>query len=293
MKRRRAVLVTDADEALGRTIALNLAEAGHQVMAAGRATEALVDLPRETYARGLLEVCHLDTGDVNSCERALSTARERLGRLDALVWAGGFATFGPVEEEEESDARASIEANLHAPWRVLRSALPYLREEPGSIIVAVSSAAGRVALPLGGAYSASRFALEGLCDALRLEVSSFGVDVCLVEPGLLRDRVHDLRQNTPSGETLFGVESESPYADLARALTQGYRSLMSKAATHAQVAQVIDRALRSKSPKARYAVTAGTAAVMLARRILPDRLVDRRLTKAVEKRSKRAKRAKP
>ena len=160
-------------------------------------------------------------------------------------------------------------------------------------IVAVSSAAGRVALPLGGAYSASRFALEGLCDALRLEVSSFGVDVCLVEPGLLRDRVHDLRQNTPSGETLFGVESESPYADLARALTQGYRSLMSKAATHAQVAQVIDRALRSKSPKARYAVTAGTAAVMLARRILPDRLVDRRLTKAVEKRSKRAKRAKP
>jgi NAD(P)-dependent dehydrogenase (short-subunit alcohol dehydrogenase family) len=287
VKRRRFVLVTDADRALGRTVALKLAVAGHRVMAGGCDAEALADLPRETYARGLVEVCAMDTSDEASCRAAVKIARKRLGRLDALVWAGGRVSFGPVEEEDEENAKASIEANLHAPWRVLRAALPALREEPGSLILAVSSAAGRVALPLGGAYSASRFALEGLCDALRLEVAGFGIDVSLVEPGLLRDRVHELRTERLSGRSLFGVEKTSPYAALSRALTRGYQQLMGKAATHDQVAEVVDRALRAKRPKARYAVTPGTAAVMLARRILPARMVDRRFAKEMLKRSSR------
>jgi NAD(P)-dependent dehydrogenase (short-subunit alcohol dehydrogenase family) len=285
VKRRRFVLVTDADHALGRTIALKLAHAGHRVMAGGCDVDGLSDLPRETYARGLVEICPLDTSSAESCRSAVIAARDRLGRLDALVWAGGRVSFGPVEEEDEEDAKASIEANLHAPWRMLRAALPFLREEPGCLILAVSSAAGRVALPLGGAYSASRFALEGLCDALRLEVAGFGIDVSLVEPGLLRDRVHDLRTERLSGKSLFGVESTSPYAALARALTRGYQQLMGKAATHDQVADVVDRALRAKRPKARYAVKPGTAAVMLARRILPARMLDRRFAKEVRKRS--------
>ena len=192
MKRSRSVLVTDVDRALGRTIALKLAESGHRVIAGGASLGDLKDLPRETYARGLIELVRLDTRDAESCAAAVRRARTRLGKLDAVVWAGGLATFGPVEEETEGDAQASIDANLHAPWRVLRAALPSLRESPQSIVIAVSSAAGRVALPMGGAYSASRFALEGLCDALRLEMTNFGVDVCLVEPGLLRDRVHEL-----------------------------------------------------------------------------------------------------
>jgi len=285
VKGRRTALVTDVDRALGRTIALKLAEAGHRVMAGAASLQGLDDLPRETYARGLIELVKLDTRDASSCESAVAETKRRLGALDAVVWAGGFATFGPVEEETEADAQASIDANLHAPWRVLRAALPCLRESPGSIIVAVSSAAGRVALPMGGAYSASRFALEGLCDALRLELASFGVDVCLVEPGLLRDRVHELEKQSVSAKNLFGVGPSSPYAALGRAATRGYRALMGKAATHDQVATVIERALRSKRPKPRLAVTRGTAAVMLARRILPDRMMDKRLTRAVKKRS--------
>lgn len=285
MKRRRSALVTDVDHALGRTIALKLAESGHRVIAGAASLEGLEDLPRETYARGLIEVFPLDTSDAESCAAAVEHTRRRLGNLDAVIWAGGFATFGPVEEETESDAQASIDANLHAPWRVLRATLPSLRESPGSIVIAVSSAAGRVALPMGGAYSASRFALEGLCDALRLEMTNFGVDVCLVEPGLLRDRVHDLHEQKLNSDSLFGVATTSPYASLARAVTRGYRALMGKAATHDQVAAVVERALRAKRPKPRLAVTRGTAAIMLARRILPDRMMDKRLTRAVRKRS--------
>lgn len=285
MRRRRTVLVTDVDQPLGRTIALKLAESGHRVVAGAPGLQGLDDLPRETYARGLIELCELDTRSSESCARAVQVAKQTLGELSAIVWAGGFATFGPVEEETEEDAQASIDANLHAPWRVLRAALPCLRESPGSTIIAVSSAAGRVALPMGGAYSASRFALEGLCDALRLEMSGFGIDVCLVEPGLLRDRVHDLEEQQVSASSLFGVETSSPYAPLARAVTRGYRALMGKAATHEQVATVIERALRAKRPKPRLAVTRGTAAIMLARRILPDRFMDKRLTREVRKRT--------
>lgn len=285
MKRSRSVLVTDVDRALGRTIALKLAESGHRVIAGGASLGDLKDLPRETYARGLIELVRLDTRDAESCAAAVRRARTRLGKLDAVVWAGGLATFGPVEEETEGDAQASIDANLHAPWRVLRAALPSLRESPQSIVIAVSSAAGRVALPMGGAYSASRFALEGLCDALRLEMTNFGVDVCLVEPGLLRDRVHELDDQKLNVASLFGIDSQSPYSALGRAVIRGYRALMGKAATHDQVATVIERALRAKRPKPRLAVTRGTAAIMLARRILPDRVMDKRLTREVRKRS--------
>lgn len=281
--RPRSVLVTDADRGVGRATAIYLGEHGFRVLAGGRDLEKMEDLPRETGSRGTIEVTQLDTSDAASCEAATEATIDLFGSMDGVVWAGGRAAFGPVEEENEEAAAATMEENLGAPWRLLRIVAPRLRVQAAGTIVCVSSAAGRVALPLGGAYSASRFALEGLCDALRLELGVFGVHVVLVEPGLLRERVGaPTRKLGP--RALFGVEPKSPYAGMAKLLADGYKQLIARAATEDQVARVVAKALRSRKPRARYAVTRGTAAMLLARKLLPDRMVDRRVVKAIRKR---------
>ena len=276
-RRNTPVLVTDADHGVGRAAAICLGEAGFQVLAGGEDLSRMSDLPRETAPGGLIEITSLTTADEASCAAALERVREVFGHLHGIVWAGGAARFGPLEELGESETRALMEANVHAPWRLLRLGAPILREQGHGVMVCVSSAAGRFALPLSSAYSASRYALEGLCDALRLELSFFGVHVVLIEPGLLRERVTTASPEALTSEDLFGVADDSPYARISASMTDAYHQLIGRAATPEDVARVIETALTVEEPRPRYAVSRRTAALLWARKLLPDRLVDHRL----------------
>lgn len=281
IRRGKAVLVTDADHGVGRATAVWLGERGFRVLAGGRALDAMADLPRETSTGGMIEITALDPRDEGSCTRALDHLLEVYSEVNGVVCSGGHARFGPVEETSEATLRALFEDNFFGPWRLIRQVAPRLREQGQGTIVCVSSAAGRVGLPMSGAYSASRFAIEGLCDALRLELAVFGVGVVLVEPGVVRHRVG--AAGTPGdwdAERLFGVAPESPYRAVAETLADTILQLLPRAATPQDVARVIDKALRAPRPKARYAVSRGAAALLWARRLLPDRLLDRRLARA-------------
>jgi len=275
------VLITDADHGVGRAAAICLGEAGFQVLAGGEDLNRMADLPRETAPGGLIEITSLNTADDASCSAALARVRELYGHLHGIVWTGGQVCFGPLEELDEAATRALMEANVQAPWRLLRLGTPILREQGSGVMVCVSSAAGRFALPLSSAYSASRYALEGLCDALRLELSFFGVHVVLVEPGLLRERVTASAPEALTSEDLFGVTETSPYARISTSMTDAYHQLIGRAATPEDVARVIETALTVDEPRARYAVSRATAALLWARKLLPDRLVDHRLVKAM------------
>ncbi|MCB9727915.1 MAG: SDR family NAD(P)-dependent oxidoreductase [Deltaproteobacteria bacterium] len=277
----KSILVTDADRGVGRETALLLAERGARVLAQGEDAASMADLPRETNRGGLIEITHQPLEDRRGCEAALDRVAELFGRFDGLVSTGGLASFGPVEEASEDRIRALLEANFLAPLRLIQAAAPRLRARRQGTVICVSTAAGRIGLPLSGAYSASRYALEGLCDALRLELGIFGVDVVLVEPGLIRDRVAPDGVRGVSASSLFGVGPQSPYADIATVMTETYHQLIQRAATPHDVAVVIDRALSASRPKARYAVSRATAAMLLARKVLPDRLLDTRLVKAM------------
>ena len=241
----------------------------------------MTDLRRETAPGGVIETLALNTRDDASCAAAIDRVVRTWGRLDGVVWAGGAVRFGPLEEQGEEAFRHVMEENVHTPRRLLQLSAPIMREQGAGTLICVSSAAGRLALPLSSAFSASRYALEGLCDALRLELSVFGVHVVLVEPGLLRERVGDRHLEKLTAEDIFGVTEDSAYARIAHSLAEAFHNLIGRAANPEDVAQVIETAMSSPSPRPRYAVSRSTAALMWARKILPDRLIDHRLVKAM------------
>ncbi len=278
--RSKSIVVTAADQSMGRATAIWLGERGFWVLAVGADKAAMADLPRETAPGGLIETLPSGLADEASCAGALSRCVELYGGIDGVVCAGGSARFGPVEEMDDQAVRDLFEDNFFRPLELLRVAGSTMRTQGHGTIVAISTAAGRIALPMSGPYSASRYALEGLCDALRLELGVFGVNVVLVEPGLLRAKIGASRAPRDA-RALFGVAPDSPYAEVAHVMAEAYRQLSRSAATPDDVARVVERVLSTPRPKPRYAVSRGTAALLWARKILPDRVLDARLAKAI------------
>ena len=280
---RRSVIVTHASEGIGRSTAVWLAERGVCVLAGATTIEGMTDLPRETGRGGILEITALDMNSEHSCAEAITRAETLFGPLYGVVHTGAIdGVFGPSEELSDATIHALFENNLFAPLRLIRLVTPILRRQSRGHIICVSSAAGRVALPLTGAYSASQYALEGWCDALRLELRDRGVHVSLIEPGLVRRGVVSEAKEAPSAETMFQLNPASPYQELATHLADAFWKLMPEAATPPEVADVIGRVLLDTAhPKPRYTVRRRTAAFLAARKLLPDRLLDSRLAKAI------------
>jgi len=276
----RTVLVTDARDGLGRATALLLADAGHCVLACGPDLAGMDDMPRETMRGGLIEVFRVALQDPLSCDAALRRTTELFGRIDVIVHTGLATHFGPVEEVDDATIERVFAENFFGPLTLIRRATPAFRQRGAGTVLCVSSAAGRVALPLSALLSASHHALEALCDALRLELRPFGVNVVLVETGLVRRGVVAAAADRVE-QALAGVGEHSPYAGVAHALGAVIRDLEQTAATPRDVAEVIVRALASSHPRPRYAVTRRTAAWIWARRLLPDRILDGRLAKAM------------
>jgi len=275
----RVLIVTEADAGVGRATAILLAERGMRVLAVGRSAEAMRDLPRETGQGGLIETRVDALADAEHCRAAVSEAERLFGPLYGAVLTETETSVGPVEEVDEATLRALVERNFYTPFRMIQATVAALRPRRRGAVVCVSSAAGRVALPMTGAFSASQYALEGLCDALRQEVAVFGVDVVLVEPGVVRSGVVVEARPERDPTQVFGVSSDSPYREVALVLGHAIEELARRAATPHDVATVVYRSLTARNPRARYAVTRGTAALLWARKLLPDRFLDSRLAK--------------
>jgi len=184
MPRSLVFLVTGSSSGIGRAIAREAAAVGHRVFASARNPEDLAELSRP----GVLEPIALDVTDAPSVTRALDTVRDRAGRLDVLVNNAGWGQMGAVEDVSIERWRALFEVNVFGLLRVTQAALPLMRSGGGGSIVNIGSIAGRISYPFGGAYCASKFAVEAISDALRLEVERFGIRVVLIEPGPIESR---------------------------------------------------------------------------------------------------------
>jgi NAD(P)-dependent dehydrogenase (short-subunit alcohol dehydrogenase family) len=263
------VLVTGASSGIGEATALHLRELGFDAVAAVRKDEDAERLA----ARGLRTV-KLDVTDVDS----IAAAREELGDgpLAGLVNNAGVAVAAPLEFLPLDQLRHQLEVNLIGQLAVTQRFLPALRAARGRI-VNVSSIGGRVALPLVGAYHASKFALEAVSDTLRRELLTQGVDVIVIEPGgvktpiwrkgdeLATELTADL---PPEGRRLYG------------SLIAAIRTQTTKIATEtgiepSVVAEAIGHALTAKRPRARYLVGRDAKMRAPAAAVLPDRLMDR------------------
>ncbi|MEV0822424.1 SDR family NAD(P)-dependent oxidoreductase [Nonomuraea rubra] len=173
--------VTGSSRGLGREFVEAALSRGDQVAATARTAESLDDLV--TAYGDLVLALKLDVTDADAVRASVTRAKEHFGRLDVIVNNAGYAQVGAVEELAGQDLRDQLETNLFGALWVIQAALPYLREQGSGHIIQLSSAAGVMAMPLSGAYSASKWALEALNESLAQEVAGFGIKVTVIEPG--------------------------------------------------------------------------------------------------------------
>jgi NAD(P)-dependent dehydrogenase (short-subunit alcohol dehydrogenase family) len=269
------VLVTGATSGLGRAAAIHLAERGYRVFAAGRSGERRAALEATARERQLaLTAIEMDVRDDGSVDRAMATIEAAGTPVDVLINNAGVAYVVPVEEIRLADLREQFEINVFGAVRVTQRVLPQMRARGRGRIINMSSLAGRLAFPLFGAYSGSKFALEGMTDALRLEVYPFGIDVVLIEPGYIPTGMEQTALEL--GSSYREKLEQGPYANVYRGFVRAWRRGTRGTRTTAEdCARVILRAVHETPPRTRYTVTPGSQFMLWGKRLLPERLRDR------------------
>ena len=260
-------VVTGASSGIGFATAHHLLRHGWRVVAAARRVEAMAPLAREGAT-----VMQLDLADASSRRLMVNRVLSEQGVIDALVNNAGYGHIGPMETIDLGDARSMFEVNLFGLMGLTQEVLPCMRERCRGRIVNVSSMAGEVATPGSGWYAASKFALEGISDALRMELKPFGIDVVVIQPGLIRTAFAEVSAPSRQAELDSVV-----YGPMMRRISDAWDKVYRGASAPDIVARTIRLALEASRPKARYACGHQAAISMLAHRLLPTRLWDRLL----------------
>ncbi len=263
----RAVLITGCSTGIGRASAVRLAAKGWPVYASARRLESIKDLADAGCKLLTLDVC-----DEDSMRAAISEVEDREGAVFALVNNAGYGQEGAVEEVPMEDIRRVFETNVFGLSRLTQLALPGMRRQRAGRIVNVSSMGGKISIPGGGYYHATKHAVEAISDTLRFEVRPFGVHVSVIEPGTIKTSFGDTATN--SVEHL--QDPASPYANFNQVLVQkindAYEGKLAKfAAPPEAVAKVIDKAISSRRPRTRYRVTVAARVMLATRKVMPDR----------------------
>lgn len=277
----KTVLITGGTDGLGKATALLLAEQGYRVMATGRNAERRAQLETLARERKLpLTTVEMDVREDASVERGLEKAHAEMGPIDVLINNAGVGYYAVMEEIRMEDLRQQLETNFFGAVRLIQRVLPEMRAQKRGCIVNLSSIAGKYAFPLFGPYSASKFALEAMSDALRMEVRPFGIHVVLIEPGFIPTGFQGAAQEM-SSEYIRNA-GRSAYAGLYKNYGRNYRkSTKTVKDTPEACAGVILRAVRAERPRARYTVTRRAHVLSFAKRFVTDRFLDWRLGKSL------------
>jgi NAD(P)-dependent dehydrogenase (short-subunit alcohol dehydrogenase family) len=268
------VLITGASTGIGEATALRLGGRGHRVFAGVRRP---ADGRRLTAVAGgdHLTPVALDVTDDAGVAAALAEVSDATGgRLDGVVNNAGIAVGGPLEFLPLEDFRRQLEVNVTGLLAVTQSALPLLRRAQGRVVL-IGSMSGRVAVPMTGAYAASKFAVEALADALRLELSPWGLGVSLVQPGAVRTPIWDKgREQVASMADRFPPDALELYADGIEGVAAGIERQEEDGIAPIEVAAAVERALFAARPRTRVAVGSDAKVAVALARVLPDRLKD-------------------
>jgi NAD(P)-dependent dehydrogenase (short-subunit alcohol dehydrogenase family) len=277
-----AVLVTGASSGLGLEMAVFLASRGYKVYATMRNLERRGDLDAAAARQNVaLDVLQLDITDDASVREAAGTIASRSGELYGLVNNAGSILRGYFEDVSQQEVRDIFDANVFGTMAVTRAVLPLMREARRGRIVMISSTAGRLGSPGSSAYCASKFALEGFAECLRMELALFNVHVSLIEPGFVRTELFGRNRHVASGATAAG----SPYRAWFQKLEQlTDREAESAVITPRDVAEVVLEILEAKRPRSRYIVGRRARFLLNLRRYLPGEIFDNFWTREMNRR---------
>ena len=255
-------LITGCSSGIGRATAILLAEKGWRVFATARRLETVRALESDQ-----ITTLRLDVTDEASMVTAVHEALARAGRLDALINNAGYAAVGPIEEVTIADARSQFETNAFGTLRLAQLVLPTMRAQSSGRIVNLSTIGGRIAFPLIGLYSGSKFALEAISDALRMETRPFGVHVIVIEPGMTRT---NFLSTASRSAQRFTANLKSPYYRYLQPFNRFMVQAEAFSSSPQKVARVVLRALTAKRPHARYAATPDAQLMLALLPWLPD-----------------------
>ena len=266
----KAVLITGCSTGIGRATAEHLAQKGWPVYATARRPESIADLSDKGCT-----TLPLDVTDEGSMRAAVDHVRRESGAVGVLINNAGYGLEGAAEVTPMEQVRRQFETNVFGLFRLCQLVLPGMREQRWGRIVNISSVGGKMTLPGGAYYHASKHAVEAFSDALRFETAGFGVRVIVVEPGLIKTEF----ANTVNAHV--EREAAGPYADfneaVAKMVATAYDGVMGKiggAVGPEAVAEVIERAITRDRPRTRYRITSGARFILMMRKLLPDRGYD-------------------
>ncbi len=272
----QVVLITGASAGIGAALAKLLAERfmGIRLVLAARSVEKLetvATLCRKAGAEVLAVPTDLEK--IEQVEALAQAAIAQFGRVDALVNNAGYGQMGPVELIPSVAAQRQFQINLLGPLALIRALVPMMRDSGGGRIINISSLGGRLAFPFGGLYSASKFALEGLSDALRMELAPFNIKVSVIQPGPVSTDFFVVAAQAVD-ETV-ATPDNTPYRAAFEKLKGLEKQTSSRAWTSERVAEVIVRSLTDQHPRPRYmAATGGNFLIFLMTKVLPTTVVD-------------------
>lgn len=264
----QVAFVTGASSGMGKETALRLLDNGLIVYVAARRLELMTDLQE----RGAIAI-QMDISKEEQIVAAIQKVEAAHGGIDVLINNAGFGMYGSMEESSIADARYQFEVNLFGLARLTQLALPYMRQKGAGTIVNISSMGGKIYTPLGSWYHATKHALEGWSDCLRIELASFGIKVIIIEPGAIATEWSNVML-----APMLQRSGKGPYKALAHGLASAMSQSYGKkgaSSPASEVADVIVKAVTNKKSKTRYVVGKMAKPLIFIRQYLGDKIFDK------------------
>ena len=263
----KTALVTGASSGIGEETARTLHKLGYTVYAAARRTDRLKQLTNVG-----IHALTMDVTDDESMTNGIEKIIAETGRIDVLVNNAGYGSYGAIEDVTLDEARRQFEVNVFGLARLTQLVLPHMRAQRSGTIINISSMGGRLTTPLGGWYHATKYAVEALSDALRMETAPFDIDVVVIEPGGIRTEWSGI-----AADHLEETAEGSAYASQIKAVANSMRSESTnkRQSPPSVIADTVEKIVTARKSRTRYVVGFAAKPLVTLRRLLPDRAFDR------------------
>jgi short-subunit dehydrogenase len=264
---KKVILITGASAGMGKEFARHLLQDGHIVYGAARRLDKMEDIRQLG-----VKILEMDVTDEASMINGVDTIIKTEGRIDVLINNAGFGSYGAIEDVSLKDAKYQLEVNVFGAARLSQLVIPHMRKQHFGRIINISSVGGKITMPFGGWYHASKFALEALSDSLRNEVAQFGIDVVVIEPGGVQSEWSGIAVSN-----LVKVSGNTVYSSLVDQFAKVFKATEAKSADPVVIVELVKKAIEAKRPKTRYSGGYMAKLVLFMRKVLPDRTFDKML----------------